>query len=347
MTHSRTLRTLSLAAAGLLGGGLLGACGSTAAGDDPEDGPSVVASTTVYADIAEQVAGDHASVEAVISDPTADPHSYEASPADAAAVSGADLVVYNGAGYDAFVDMALDNSGDVPVVRATDEFERVTDTAVTGHAHDHDHGDAGHDDHGHDHGSGGDDGGGDEAEGTTNEHVWYHLPTAAAVAERVAEELAELDAENAETYRENARAFAEGVAPLEEAIDRVHDGGHYSYVQTEPIGEHLFEMAHMRDQTPRGFLASVEDDTDPSAADLTAALDLVREQQVDFLAFNAQTGTPVTERVREAAESADVVVVELTETLPDGEDYLTWMTGIVDDLEAGLAGTEPVDVAGH
>src|SRR5699024_10412315 len=181
VTLSRPLRASALAAAGLLSSSTLAACSGSDTGGDGGDGPDIVASTTVYAGIAEHVAGEHASVESVISDPTADPHSYEASPADAAAVTSADLVVYNGAGYDAFVDMALENAGDLPVVSAVDEFERATSTSVA--AHSHDHGDDGHD-HSHDHDA--------EPGTTTNEHVWFSLPTVVAVAERVAEELAEL-----------------------------------------------------------------------------------------------------------------------------------------------------------
>ena len=273
----------------------------------------------------------------MISDPAADPHSYEASPADAAAVAGADLVVYNGAGYDAFVDMALDNAGDVPVVRGVDEFERVTGASVDGHDHaEEDHADS--DDHAD----------GDHShEAAGNEHVWFSLPTAAAVAERVAEELAAIDSGNAEQYRDNARAFADALTPLEARLDEIHDRGHFPYAQTERVGAHLFEAAHLTDLTPRGFLASVEDDTDPSAADLAAMLDLLAERRVAFLAFNTQTETSVTDRVRDAAEDADLVVVDLTETLPEGADYIGWMTGITDDLSGALADATPVGDGGH
>lgn len=370
-TLSRTplpARVAALAAAALLGGAVLTACGSEDGSGEgaTATGPTVVASTSVYADIAEQVAGGNATVESVISDPAADPHSYEASPADAAAVTGADLVVYNGAGYDSFVDRALENASDVPVVRAVDEYARVTGETIAGHSHgdEHGHDDHGEDDHGHDdHGAedghddahddhGAEDGHDDAHDdhdhaSDTNEHVWFSLPTAAAVAERVAEELATIDEENAEEYRGNASRFAESLAPLEADLDTIHDRGHFPYAQTERVGAHLFDAAHMVDLTPRGFLASIEDDTDPSAADLSAMLDLIDEREVAFLAFNTQTETTVTARVRDAAESADVAVVDLTETLPEGMDYTTWMTGIVDSLSSALDGATPVADGGH
>ncbi|HMT49067.1 MAG TPA: zinc ABC transporter substrate-binding protein [Dietzia sp.] len=316
--------------AGFVGAAVLTACGSTGGGGSASDGPTVVASTTVYADIARRVAGGNATVEAVISDPTADPHSYEASPADAAAVTTADLVVYNGAGYDAFVDRALDTAGDVPVVRAVDEFAAATGATVADHAGGHADADGGHAD-----------------EAGTNEHVWFSLPTAAAVAERIAGELAGIDPGHAQEYRDNARDFTDALTPLEDRLDQIHDRGRFRYAQTERVAAHLFDAAHLEDLTPRGFLSSVEDDTDPSAADLAAMLDLVSEGRVAFLAFNTQTVTPVTSRVRDAAEEADLVVVDLTETLPEGSDYVTWMTGIVDSLSSALAGATPAADGGH
>ena len=345
-------RALAALAVTLLGAGTLAACGADGqAATDDGDRPQVVASTTVYADIAAQVAGDNATVESVISDPAADPHSYEASPADAAAVATADLVIYNGAGYDGFVDLALENADDVPVVRAVDEFTRVTGGVVAGHDHaghnhaGHDHSDDEHagEEHGDDHGEGGHEhGGADE-----NEHVWFSLPTVAAVAERVGEELAAIDAEHAEEYRANARAFADALGPLEAELEEIHDRGHFPYAQTERVGAHLFDAAHLTDLTPRGFLASVENDTDPSAVDLAALLDLLAERRVAFLAFNTQTETSVTARVRDAAEEADLVVVDLTETLPEGTDYLSWITGIVDRVAGALADAAPVADVGH
>ncbi|MGX1767587.1 metal ABC transporter solute-binding protein, Zn/Mn family [Dietzia sp. NPDC055343] len=330
-------RTLAVLATALVGAGALTACGG-ASGTGPADGdgPSVVASTTVYADIARQVAGGNAEVESVISDPAADPHSYEAGPADAARVATADLVVYNGGGYDSFVDLALANAGDVPVVRAVDEYSRVTGEAAPEHSHDHgdDAGHAGHD-HGHSHDS------------ETNEHVWFSLPTTAAVAERVAEQLSELDPEHAEEYRANARDFGGELSPLRAQLDEIHDRGHFTYAQTERIGAHLFDYAHMVDLTPAGFLSSVEDDTDPAAADLAGLIDLLHKREVAFLAFNSQTETAVTARVRDAAVEAGVVVVDLTETLPDGADYLTWMRDIVDDLTRALSDATPEGDGGH
>src|SRR5437899_2935972 len=60
----------------------------------------VVAAENVWGSIASQLGGDRAVVTSVITSPSADPHSYEPTAADARAFAGAQLVIVNGAGYD-------------------------------------------------------------------------------------------------------------------------------------------------------------------------------------------------------------------------------------------------------
>src|ERR687892_103971 len=56
----------------------------------------LVTPTNVYGSIPQAVGGDRVAVTSLIKDPAADPHSYETTPADAAKVAEADLVLYNG-----------------------------------------------------------------------------------------------------------------------------------------------------------------------------------------------------------------------------------------------------------
>ena len=63
----------------------------------------LVASTSVWGSIAEQVAGTHANVHVILANPAQDPHSYEATLRDRLAVQKADFIVFNGMGYDDFM----------------------------------------------------------------------------------------------------------------------------------------------------------------------------------------------------------------------------------------------------
>src|SRR5690242_9257123 len=90
---------------GLIAG--VAGCSQDNAASDHHATASVMASTNVWGSVASAIAGDHASVKAIISNPADDPHSFEASPADAASVADAALMVYNGGGYDHWVDDVL------------------------------------------------------------------------------------------------------------------------------------------------------------------------------------------------------------------------------------------------
>lgn len=57
---------------------------------------------------------------------------------------------------------------------------------------------------------------------------------------------------------------------------------------------------------------------------MAAVLDLISGHKIDALVVNKQTETAVTTQLQDAARKAAVPVVEVTETLPAGQDFLTW-----------------------
>ncbi|MFD6858060.1 metal ABC transporter solute-binding protein, Zn/Mn family [Rhodococcus sp. NPDC060090] len=337
----------ALAAATLSCVTVLAACGSETAGGPSSDGElRVVASTNVWGSIAQAVAGDRIEVESLISQPSADPHSYEASPLDAAAISDASLVVYNGGGYDHFVDDILESiGGEVPTVEAFALFESGEHSDL--HAG-HDHGAStdtpaaeapAEDEATHDHA--GDDHAGDGHEGHdhsgVNEHVWYDLATADAVAHAVAEQLSELDPEGAQVYRDNAAAFHESLHGISDVTTRIADThADAPIAQTETIGHYLVLSAGLDDVTPTDFTNAIENGTDPSPASIAETRQLLLDKKVGVLLYNPQTEDKVSREMRSAAESSGIPVVEVFETLPEGLDYIQWQTRTAESLATGL-----------
>jgi zinc/manganese transport system substrate-binding protein len=261
---------------------------------------SVVASTNVWGSVASAVAGDHASVKSIISNPAQDPHSFEATPSDAAAITDATLVVYNGGGYDHWVDDVLSGHQGVTAVDAYS----LLPAAVPQPA---------------------------------NEHVFYDLETVKSVANQIADKLSQADAEHAEDYKANAAKFADQadtIAAAERAIGAAHPGA--TVVATEPVAHYLLTNSGITDKTPEGFTKAIEGDSDPSPADLAAMLDLIKTRQVSALVYNTQTQTDVTKQLEDAANQASVPVITVTETLPADTDYLTWQRQTVDQMASQL-----------
>ena len=303
----------------------LAACGSpepTPAGPAAAqpDALTVVASTNVYGSIAEAVGGDLVTVESLITDPSADPHSYESTPADAATVAEADVVIHNGGGYDEFMPQLLESAGGEPTVLEVAELSGLVPA---------EEGAAGEEAHA-----------GGEEHGEFNEHFWYSLPTVQTLATDLAEALGAADAANAATYTANAEAFTAEVGGLIEQVEAVGasvPGGRVAV--TEPLPGYLVEAAGLTDVTPPEFSEAVEEDTDPAPAVVADVLALFGPGGTELRALivNAQTVTPTTEQVRAAADSVGVPVVEMTETLPEGQPgYTAWMGAQVQALTAAL-----------
>jgi zinc/manganese transport system substrate-binding protein len=301
-----------LAAAGLTG------CAATPTADDGR--VSIVAATDVYGDIAAQIAGDDADVTSIITGAAQDPHSYEASAQDQLAIADADLVIHNGGGYDSFIDTLLDASGN-PDVAVLDAVE------ISGFAPDDEHADEDEsaDEEGHGHIEG------------FNEHVWYSFHAMEAVAHEIAERLSELDAANAAGYQANYEVFAGGLEALEARAEELHQAFEGTGVAvTEPVPVYLLAELGLDDLTPEEFSEAIEEGSDVPPLALDDTLKLIADGAVALVAYNEQTAGPETERVRAAAEAAGIPVVSFTETLPDGADYLSWMTDNLDAVASAL-----------
>jgi zinc/manganese transport system substrate-binding protein len=283
----------------------------------------VVASTNVYGSIVEAVGGDRVSVDSLIDDPAADPHSYESTPADAAAVAKAKVVVVNGGGYDDFLPRLVESSGATPTVVDVADLSGLAPA-------EEEHAEGEPEPEGEEHGH-----------GEFNEHFWYSLPTVQKVATQIATDLGAADPADAAEFTANAEAFNARVAELitrAESIGKAQPGARVAV--TEPVPGYLVQTAGLTDATPPEFTEAIEEDTDPPAAALQETLALFSGDPVRALILNAQTETPSTNQVRDAAQTAGVPVVEMTETLPEGTtDYADWMGGQIDALAGALRAT--------
>ncbi|WP_309082071.1 metal ABC transporter solute-binding protein, Zn/Mn family [Zhihengliuella sp.] len=344
-------RPLPLLAVGLTAGTLvLAGCSTGAASGGGDEGGAggitVVASTSVYGDIAEKIGGDGVSVESIVDSVAQDPHSYEATVQDKLAVSKADVVIANGGGYDAFMEQLLaDTEVDPARIVTVSELaeaahaegdaapgENTGGTASPEASHEgHDdaaHDEAAHDEaaHGHEHGDG-------------NEHVWYDFHVMQAAAEEVAAALVAADPGNRQAYEDNAAALGAELGELETRVQTLAEGaGGRSYAMTEPLPYYLMEEAGLTDATPEGYSETVEHGESVPPLLQKELLDALAAGEIAVLAYNPQSASPQTEAVRAAAEEAGVPVVDLTETLPDDQDYADWMSANLDALEAALAG---------
>jgi zinc/manganese transport system substrate-binding protein len=267
---------------------------------------SLVASTNVYANIASQVVGQVRSVEitSVISNPNQDPHTYEASARTELALSKAGIVVENGGGYDDFMSRMLaathNHRADVLDV-VTLSGKKATDDR------------------------------------DFNEHVWYDFATVRRLTTALVSALSSAQPAHRAAFRANATAFLARLARLsavEASIKTAHGGAPVAI--TEPVPLYLLQACGLVDRTPAAFSAAVENATDVSVRVLQQTLHLFSAKAVTLLAYNDQAVDPETAQVLAAAKANHIPIVPVTETLPAGQSYLSWMAANLRAVQAAL-----------
>jgi zinc/manganese transport system substrate-binding protein len=265
----------------------------------------VVASTNVWGDIVATIGGDAVVVDSLISDPAQDPHSFEAGPRALLAMSKAALIVENGGGYDDFMEtMHSASHTSAPVINA------VTVSGKTA-----------------------------SPSGELNEHVWYDFPTAGAVAAAIASELSIIDPAAAPAIHHNLTAFQGELATLESTVAQIRSAHAGEAVAiTEPVPLYLVQAAGLENRTPPAFSQAIEDGTDVPARVMAQTLALFSGHQVRALVYNSQTTGAQTDQVIAAAKAHAIGTVAVTEVLPPGEHYISWMRSNVAALADALGG---------
>ena len=263
----------------------------------------IVAAEAVYGDIAAQVGGDAVSVTSILSNPAQDPHLFEADASVARAIAGADLVIYNGAGYDSWVEKLLS---------ATAGRERVV-IAVADVAH---------------------------AQVGANPHFWYDMSAVSLLADAVADRLPTSDTDAKVVLLNRAIAFQLSMHTLAErgATLRQKYAG-TPITATEPVFDYMARSVGL-EMRNTAFQRAVMNDTEPSARDIAAFEDDLRQHRVKVLLYNSQTIGTVSDRMRRIAEESHIPVVAVSEVEPPGSRYQDWISSELNALEKALSETQ-------
>ncbi len=265
----------------------------------PDAGPvRVVASVAVWADVASQVGGEYAEVQAVLTSTQQDPHSYEASARDQLLVNEATLTVANGGFYDEFFSRLVQAS---PNKFRNMQANMVDVSAAFGDA---------------------------DSPVAGNDHIWYDFKTMKAAATELAYRinLGLADPAARQAVKNQARDFANRIGDLEKTTAELRNSATGKRaIATEGFSAYLLRNLGITDATPNAFKLAVEEETDASPAVMEELRLALTEGRVDVLIVNEQTESAQTKRLVQWATDADVPVVLMSETLPTGLNYQDWM----------------------
>ncbi|MCL1630756.1 metal ABC transporter solute-binding protein [Sporolactobacillus sp. CPB3-1] len=276
--------------------GILAGCGSNASSENGGTSKkiNIVAAEDFYGEAAEAVGGKYVKVTSVINKPSMDPHDYEPTTGVAKAVSQADVVVYNGIGYDGWMTKLV-NADDQKVVRVAEDVMGKKD--------------------------------GD------NEHLWYQPETMPKLADKIADQLAKVDAKHADEYKENAKKYKESIKPVKDKITELSQNANQKLVDvSEPVFDYTLDALGYK-VANNHFELAVEQESDPSPKDVAAMQKDVKEKRIAFFVSNIQEMSPTVKKIVTLADQNKVPVIEVTETLPSGKNYKTWMLDQLKQIE--------------
>lgn len=222
--------------------------GGTADSGNGGDGDrlKVVATFTVIADIARNVAGEHADVES-LTRPGAEIHDYEPTPGDVARASDADLMLDNGLGLERWFERFTADAG-VPHVTVSDGVEPI-DIASDAYA------------------------------GQPNPHAWMSPKAAKTYVDNIAAAFSEHDPANAEAYRANAEAYKGQLDDLQnELVDGLKDlpDNHRTLVTCEGAFSYLTRDANLRE----GYIWPVNAEGEATPGQMRDVIAFVKDNDV-------------------------------------------------------------------
>ena len=306
----------SLSASALLLTGALALCGCGALSDggaDPADGVQVVTAFYPLQYVATRVAGDLAQVTN-LTQPGGEPHDLDIDPRATSQIVDADLVVHE-TGFQPAVDSSVEANATGTVVDAAE----VVDLRTLEEEDAEEHGE----EHGEEHSA-------DDGHGDLDPHFWQDPLRMADLGDAMAENLGEVDPDNADTYTANAGDLRSDLEALDATYaETLADCERQTVVVSHDAFGYLTKYGLVMEP-----IAGLSPDAEPTPADLARLQDLIAADGVTTV-FAERLGT------RKIADSlaSDVgvttAVLDPIEGLSDetaDQDYLSLMEANLGEL---------------
>lgn len=263
---------------------------------------TVVAAENFWGSIAAQVGGSHANVTSIINNPNADPHSYEPVSQDARNVADAQYVIYNGAGYDAWMDklLAANPSPSRKVLNVGDFF------------------------------------GNKEGD---NPHQWYNPDYVTGFVGKVRDDLKAIDPADAAAIDQSAQQYLDtGLKQYHSLISDIK--AKYSGTPvgaSESIFAYMSPALGLNLITPPSYLKAVSEGTDISAADEATVEQQINQKQIKVFVYNSQNTPPNIQQLLDKCKALGIPTPTITETMvPATSTFQDWQSAQLQGIEDAL-----------
>lgn len=258
-------------------------------GEEFEEGKiKIVAVESFYGEVAQAIGNEYVSIQSLIKGQDIDPHEYEPTTQTAKIIQQAEVIIYNGLGYDDWV---------VKMIQTSDAKDKTVINVGTDLLN--------------------------MQEGD-NVHIWYDPATMSALADHLSQLLGSIDPEHASTYLQGAEQFKQSLLPLEELMTELKQPLPLPVAVSEPVFDLVLSKLNFSIINPK-FAKSIEEETDPAPVEIANLQNEIRQKSIVFFVHNIQTHSPIIGNIVKLVEENNIPIIQVSETEPEGKTYVEWM----------------------
>jgi len=261
----------------------------------------IVAAENVYGSVIEQLGGPHVKITNILNNPSSDPHLFSTSPSIAKSINVADIIVYNGADYDPWIN---------PLLKSSDiKHSQIINVADLLHV-----------------------------KSGENPHIWYDPKTMPIFAAKIVAVLSQLDSNNKTYYQTQLKAFLKEDQAIQQAVTRLRKRFTGTpVIATESVFNYMLDAIGL-DMQGLGFQQKMMNDIPPTISEIKDFEHDLRTRAVHVMIYNNQVINPLTTNMLKIAEEEKIPVVGVSEMMPANMKYVSWVLEELSSLEKALQG---------
>lgn len=303
-----------------------------------EDGKLVVY-TTIYPlqFFTDEIGGEFVTTENIVP-PGSDAHNVEVTTKTMIKLSDSDAFIHTGTGLEAFAEKVIKavEKEKIQIVNAAEHVDFIGAKEMDSHDEESEENHEGHveeteENHEENHEEGHEDEHGHESD--LDPHVWLDPQRSIILAENIKNALVELDPEHEEEFESN---FASLKGELEKLDSEFEDMVNQAKIKTFLVSHSAYgywEDAYGLKQIGISGLSPTDE---PSQKDLTEIIELVKEENLNYIFFEPNLTNKVAEAVKDETK-AEVLTLNNLESITDenikkNEDYLAIMRKNIEAL---------------
>lgn len=250
----------------------------------------VVAAENQYGSVAQLIGGSNVKVTNIINNADGDPHTFISSVKNAKLLADADVIIYNGADYDSWIQPILKSNNNAVIIKVQDlvDYQKTSKFGI-------------------------------------NPHLWYNPKTFPALATKLKDVFIEKDPGDKSLYEKNYENFNHKYEKVYQLVEQIkQDNKGTPVTATEPLFGYMANALGL-DMKGLAFQWVIMNDSEPSPQMMINYQKLFKDKEVKVLFYNQQVTDNVTHNILELANKNEIPVVGITETMPTTDNAIDWM----------------------